>query len=124
MSAWMKIGLADLHTLFKRVADKTGEAPMVIDSDELLARPNDYMRKYFAAFDLPENDEALSWEAKNENPTWNQDSEGFHDSLKQSSGLAPQKRDYPPIESSPHMQRLYDACLPHYEALQQYRISI
>ena len=42
------------------------------------------------------------------NPTWNSDEDGFHDSLKASTGLKKQKRDYPP----PIIQPPYGAALP------------
>ena len=122
-----ELGFEDLHTLYKRVADKLGEAPPVIDSDELLASPESGMRAYCNAMKIPFIAEAMNWEDKVEqnkdiNPTWNSDEHGFHDSLKASTGLKKQKRNYPPIESSEDMIRLYKASLPHYEALYEKRI--
>jgi len=123
-----EIGFEDLHTLFNRVADRTGKAPAVIDSDALLAAPDTGMAAYCDAVGIPFVAEALNWEKQKaqhekKNPTWNTDEHGFHDSLKASTGLKQQKRDYPPLSSSADMQRLYDACLPHYEALREYCID-
>jgi hypothetical protein len=124
-----EIGFDDLHTLFKRIADKTGRAPAIIDSDELLATPESGMRAYCEAVNIPFIEEALAWDDKVEsnkdrNATWNTDEHGFHDSLKASTGLKPQKRSYPELASSPAMRRLYDACLPHYEALKQHKLDL
>jgi hypothetical protein len=124
-----EIGFDDLHTLFKRVADKTGIAPVVIDSDELLAIPESGMNAYCKSVGIPFVEEALSWEDKADtnkerNATWNSDDHGFHDSLKASTGLKPQKRNYPELTSSDDMLRLYDACLPHYQALKQHKLDL
>ncbi len=124
-----EIGFEELHTLFKQVADRTGKAPAVIDSDELLANADAGMQAYCAAVGIPFIAEALDWETKTEtrkqqDVTWNTDDHGFHDALKASKALAPQKRDYPPLDSNEDMLRLYRASLPHYEALYEQRVRI
>jgi len=124
-----EIGFEELHTLFNRVADREGKAPVVIDSDELLADAKAGMRAYCEAVGIPFVAEALDWEEKTrerkqKNATWNTDEHGFHDSLKASTSLAPQKRDYPPLSSSEDMLRLYKASMPHYEALHQHRLPL
>ena len=122
--ALSEIGFEELHTLFRRVADREGVVPVVLDSDELLAAPSAGMRAYCNAVDIPFIPEALHWQKKEENPTWNTDEHGFHDSLKASTELKPQKRDYPPLKSSKDMVRLYNACLPHYEALLAHKLTV
>lgn len=124
-----EIGFEELHTLFKRVSDRTGKAPVVIDPDELLADAASGLQAYCAGVGIPFIAEALNWEEKTaarkeKNATWNTDDHGFHDSLKASKGLEPQKRDYPPLESNEDMMRLYKASLPHYEALYEKRLHL
>ena len=119
-----EIGFEDLHTLFNRVADRTGNAPVVIDSDELLSAPEKGMEQFCKAMGIPFIEAALHWEQQDNNPTWNSDEHGFHDALKQSTGLKKQKRNYPPLESSEDMVRLYKASQPHYEALYQQRLRL
>ena len=124
-----EIGFEDLHTLFKRVADREGWAPVVVDSDELLQSPQTGMQSYCEAVGIPYLAAALNWAQKAEenqdkNATWNSDEHGFHDSLKASTGLEKQTRSYPPLESSPDMLRLYEASLPHYTALKAHKISL
>jgi len=120
-----EIGFEDLHTLFKRIADKTGKAPPVVDSDTLLEAPEAGMQAYCKAVEIPFIESALNWEDRadqnrEKNATWNSDEHGFHDSLKASTGLKPQKREYPALESSADMMRLYEASMPHYESLKKY----
>ena len=119
-----EIGFEDLHTLYNRVANRTGSAPVIIDSDELLAAPTVGMQVYCDAVGIPFLADALNWEKSDHNPTWNADEHGFHDALKNSTGLKPQKRDYPPLESSTDMLRLFEACKPHYDALYERRLVI
>jgi len=124
-----EIGFEDLHTLFNRIADRDGKAPPVLDSDELLMQPDAAMAAYCKSVNIPFIPEALTWEEnveenKKRKATWNTDEHGFHDSLKASTGLRPQKRDYPPLESSADMLRLYKASLPHYEALYAHRLRL
>jgi hypothetical protein len=82
-----EIGFDDLHTLFNRIADKEGEAPVVIDSDELLEFPEAGMQAYCDAVGIDHIPEALSWADKAEensgkNPTWNTD-----EHFKNSNGI-------------------------------------
>ena len=118
-----EIGFEELHTLYKRIADREGKTPVVIDSDELLAAPEAGMRAYCEALDIPFIESALRWEKSDKNPTWNKDKEGFHDALRSSTRLEPQKRNYPPLDSSPDMLRLYESSLPHYQTLHAERLA-
>lgn len=117
-----EIGFEELHTLFKRIADRDGKAPPVIDSDEMLASPEAGMKAYCQAVGIPFIAEAMNWEKRDENSTWNSDEHGFHDALKASTGLKKQKRNYPPLQSSAGMLRLYEASRPHYDALYEQRL--
>ncbi|MEM7169698.1 MAG: sulfotransferase family protein [Pseudomonadota bacterium] len=124
-----EIGFEDLHTLFRRVADRLGKAPPVIDSDELMTAPEKGMAAYCDAVGIPFLPDALNWEQDQEKnqsrqATWNTDEHGFHDSLKASTGLKAQKRNYPPLSSSADMMRLYEASLPHYQALFEQRVPV
>lgn len=124
-----EIGFEELHRLFNTIAERTGVTPAVIDSDELLARPDDMMAAYCEVVGIPFIAEALNWEDQKEknqdrDVTWNDDRHGFHDSLKASTGLAPQKRDYPPIDSDDRLKAMYDESLPHYLALYEHRLRL
>ena len=121
-----ELGFEDLNTLFNRIADREGRKPVVIDSDELMSDPDGMMQAYCEAMDIDFVPEALSWEAEGENlenPTWNTDEHGFHDSLKASTGLKKQKRNYAPLDSSPDMLRLYESCKPFYDSLFEQRLK-
>ena len=121
-----EVGFEDLHTLFNRVADRTGVMPVVIDSDELMSSPTAGMSAYCEAMGFEFIKQAMSWSAQGENtsnPTWNTDEHGFHDQLKASTGLQKQARSYPALETSPEMMRLHQSCRPHYDALFAHRLK-
>jgi len=119
-----EIGFEELHTLFKRIADRDGKAPPVIDSDEMLGSAETGMRVYCNAIGIPFIPAAMNWEQRDENPTWNPDEHGFHDALRASTSLKKQPRNYPSLQSSADMMRLYEASKPHYDALYEQRLRI
>jgi hypothetical protein len=119
-----EIGFEDLYTLFTRIADREGKAPPVIDSDEMLSSPNAGMARYCEATGITFIEKAMEWEKRDENPTWNTDIDGFHSALRSSTSLNKQPRNYPPLESSAAMMRLYEASKPYYDALYKYQLTI
>ena len=56
------IGLEALHELYAAVRVAGGHRPVVVDSDDLVARPEATMAAYCAAVELPFIPEALTWE--------------------------------------------------------------
>ncbi len=123
-----ELGFEDLYTLFKRICARDGAAPTVIDSDEFVNEPEAMMAAYCAAVGIPYIAESLTWEKQTDSAakktvSWNDDRHGFHDSLVSSSGIAPQKRAYPPLESDQRMLDMYAAARPHYEALYEHRLQ-
>lgn len=119
-----ELGFEDLHLLFRRVAEREGSVPPVIDSDDLLQAPEQGIRTYCEAAGIPHIGESVRWgeNVRDRNPTWNSDEHGFHDSLKSSRGLGRQRTSYPPLDSSADMLRLYRASMPHYEKLFEHRL--
>ncbi len=110
--------------LFDRLADRRGEAPPVIDSDDLLECPEGIVETYCKAVGIPFVIQALSWEAGARDEVSWYDGGSWHANLRDSDGLKPQPRQYVDIsEASNHVKRIYDAVLPHYEYLYQHRLA-
>ena len=63
------VGLEMLHELHAAVRDAGGHGPVVIDSDDLVARPEATMAAYCATVQLPFIAQALTWEP-GERPEW------------------------------------------------------
>lgn len=116
------IGLVRQVELFDRFADKTGAAPPVIDSDELLRDPEGVLRGLCMALAIPFDPAMLHW------PKGRRASDGvwapaWYASVEQSTGFAVQSRsDLPSLPE--HLQRIADAALPFYGRLAAYRISV
>jgi len=81
------IGLEALHELHATVRDAGGNRPVVIDSDDLVARPEATMAAYCAAVGLPFIPRALTWEPGGR-PEWRR-SARWHLDVSASSGSRP-----------------------------------
>ena len=117
------IGLEALHELHAAVRDAGGHRPVVIDSDDLVARPAATMAAYCAAVELPYIPEALTWEpgARSE---WRR-SARWHVDVTASTGFAPRERKYThTVESSDELARFAAHHLPFYEQLHALRLDV
>ena len=120
-----EIGFDEQRALFDRLADKLGHAPVVIDSDDLLADPPRMVEKYCHSIGVPFIAEALSWEpgSRSEVLWYDGDDSIWHESLKNSNGLKAQPRKPVAIDELPaRLLALYDDFLPHYQHLYAHRI--
>lgn len=116
-------GYAEQRALFDRLCDQNGSAPPVVDSDDLLNRPRATVRAYCEAVGIAYIEDALTWdEGERTSVSW-YDKGSWHDNLKSSTGLAPQKTNYVDITHNDHLMSAYEACRPHYEALYQHRLQ-
>jgi hypothetical protein len=117
------IGLEALHELHAAVRDAGGHRPVVIDSDDLVARPGATMAAYCAAVDLPFSPEALTWEP-GDRPEWRR-SARWHADASASSGFGRRERRYTcTVESSDDLARFASHHLPFYEQLHAQRLDV
>jgi hypothetical protein len=117
------IGLEALHELHAAVADAGGHRPVVIDSDDLVARPAATMAAYCAAVELPFIPQALTWEP-GERPEWRR-SARWHADVSASSGF--EQRDHGhthTVETSDELARFAAHHLPFYEQLRAHRLNV
>ncbi len=120
----IETGFIEQRQLFDKLCDMYGEAPPVIDSDDLLEDPYTMVELYCNAVGIPFIEEALSWEPgpRDEVSWW--DGGSFHANLRNSDGLKPQVRKYVELEDAPDkVKEIYDIVLPHYEALYKHRLT-
>jgi hypothetical protein len=117
------IGLERLCEAQAAVRDAGGDASVVIDSDDLVARPEATMAAYCAAVGLPFIPRALTWEP-GERPEWRQYAR-WHADASASSGFERRERVYPhTVENSAELARLAAYHRPFYEQLYAQRLDV
>ena len=105
--------------LFGRVAERTGRAPPVIDSRDVLADPPAVLARLCAALGVSYDEAMLHW------PAGRRDTDGvwaphWYAAVEASTGFAPPRP--PPPGPPKEFAALYEQCLPWYERLAAYRL--
>ena len=124
--SWDEVGFESLHRLFDRVADRLGEAPTVMASDDLLDQPEATVRAFCEAVGIDHVPESLSWEAGDRPEVgWYGEGTGpWHDNLRASTGISRPTTEYPPIDDDPRLVGFLERATVHYEALLAHRMPI
>jgi hypothetical protein len=117
------IGLERLCELQAAIRDAGGNPSVVIDSDDLVARPEATMAAYCAAVELPFNLRALTWQS-GERSEWRR-SARWHVDVSSSSGFERRERVYPhTVENSRDLARFAAHHRPFYERLYAQRLHV
>lgn len=118
-------GYAELYNLFEIAKKISGKVPVVIDSDDLVQKPEATVKAYCDAVNIPFIKEALEWEAKQRPEMTHWDGGNWLTEVISSRGLQqPKKKNYVAVEDNEHLQRAYQFCLPYYEKLQEHKLPI
>jgi hypothetical protein len=118
-----EIGLKTLHELHSAVCHAGGHHPVILDSDDLVARPEATMAAYCKAVDLPFRPQALSWEP-GERPEWRRTAP-WHADVSASSGFhRPEHRYACTVANSEELARFASHHRPFYEQLHAQRLAI
>jgi hypothetical protein len=105
------------------VRDAGADASVVIDSDDLVARPEATMAAYCAAVGLPFFPQALTWD-HGERSEWRR-SARWHADTSASSGFHRRERVYPhTVENSTELARMAAHHLPFYDRLYEQRLDV
>jgi hypothetical protein len=117
------IGMERLCELEAAVHEAGGNSPVVIDSDDLMARPAATMAAYCAAVGLPFSPGALTWEP-GERQEWRR-SARWQTDASDSSGFEWRERVYPhTVENSRELARFAAHHRPFYERLCAQRLNV
>lgn len=122
-----EISFEPQRQLFDLLKARTGQAPVVIDSDDLLADPPSMVEAYCSAIGVPYIESALTWDpgCRAEVLWYDNDDSIWHESLKNSDGLKAQPRKDVDVSALPSgLQAFYPEFLEHYNALRQHRIQV
>lgn len=122
----LEVGFPEQRALFDLLTAIQGSPPPVIDSDDLLEKPEEIVKAYCDAVEIPYLPHAMTWEAGGDpsaHSWW--DGGSFHANLSRSTGLTPQQRRYVDIAEAPErVQAVHRRAHAHYEHLFQHRITV
>ncbi|MET7712478.1 sulfotransferase family protein [Streptomyces sp. NPDC005407] len=111
-----EIGFVRLYEIFTAVQAATGSTPVVIDSDDLLDRPEDTVRTYCAAVGIDFRPDALSW-APGMRSEW-QSTSKWHRSTSETTGFTRVRSGGAEAVEADLVLRAYrDHHQPYYEKL-------
>ena len=117
------IGMDRLCEMQAAISDAGGNPPVVIDSDDLVARPAATMAAYCAAVGLPFDPRALTWE-RGEQAEW-QRTARWHTDASNSSGFERRERTYPhTVRNCAKLARYAARHQPFYERLYAQRMIV
>jgi len=118
-------GYAQLYKLFAMTKEFSGKIPVVIESDDLVQKPEATIKAYCDAVGIPFIKEALEWEPKFRPELTNWDGGTWVTNAMFSTGFKEQNTDnYVAVEDNQHLQNAYNFCLPYYEKLYEYKLPI
>ncbi|MFG6202006.1 sulfotransferase family protein [Nonomuraea sp. JJY05] len=114
-------GFEYLHAIFEAVRSATGEVPLVIDGDDLVADPEATVRAYCERVGLEFMPEAMRWDP-GQQANW-QRTNRWHAEVAESSGLearTSERRETP--DTNEHLRRIAEHHQPFYDALARHRL--
>ena len=115
-------GVEALHEMYTAVRD-AGGGPVVVDSDDLVRRPEATMRSYCEAVGLPFAPDSLSWES-GVRPEWERTAR-WHEEASASTGFVrPADRDRHGLSADPEVVAFTAAHQPYYDRLYEARLRI
>jgi hypothetical protein len=115
-------GFEYLHAIFEAVQSATGEVPLVIDGDDLVANPEATVRAYCSRVGLTFMPEAMRWDP-GQQANW-QTTNRWHAEVAESSGLqakTPKQRETP--DTNEHLRGVAEYHQPFYDALACHLVS-
>lgn len=117
-------GFPEQRALFDLLTALHRTPPPVIDSNDLLENPERTVKAFCEAVDIPFIEAALTWSPgtdAGEYSWW--DGGSFHENLKNSTGLRPQKRKYVEMSEAPaRVRQVHRRMKPHYDRLHAQRL--
>jgi hypothetical protein len=116
----LDLGYVQQANLFHQVADWHGEAPIVVDSYDVRAKPLETLTKLCAALKIPFNSKMLRWPAgpKPYDGVW---APHWYNAVHQSTGLDEPEGPMPDL--TPEFQKLADQAQPYYDRLATFALK-
>ena len=113
-----KLGLLQHYNLFQEVKNLTQKTPLIIDANDLVLSPKNYLNLICTNFEVDFSEKMLTWEA---NPSktalsWTKETPYYHwySNVLNSSNFTYQKTE---IDFPDELTPLLELCTPIYEEL-------
>jgi hypothetical protein len=118
-----EVGLELLYEIYCAARDASGEKPVVVDSDDLVAAPAETMAAYCQAVGLPFKPEALQW-APGTRKEWSR-TDRWHERVNTSTGIEASSSSVPPeIAEDPRVREFAAHHEPFYQELYANRLTV
>jgi hypothetical protein len=118
-----EIGFAWLADIYDAVARRTGAAPVVVDSDDLIANPEDTVQEYCRRVGIPFLSEALRWQPGMRDE-WRK-TRSWHEATSRTGNFAATRPAYPEtVRNNPVLASYLDYHLPYYRKLRAHRMVV
>lgn len=116
------IGIMQQADLFDLVSDRLGQAPPVIDADDLALRPQRTLSRLCKALDIPFRRDMLKWSPGRHaaDGVW---AEHWYDAVASSTGFVKPQPPIAPSDLREDLQSVADYARPYYERLKAHSIS-
>lgn len=115
------LGFAQIRAYFERLADDSGEAPVVIDSDVILSDPATTLEQLCLALGIDWDPAMLSWK-KGPHPSDGVWGEHWYDKVNASTGFGSVPGPLPQLDGE--YEKTVDACREDYEFLRKHAITL
>jgi hypothetical protein len=117
------IGVVRQSEIFDHVAQRTGKAPIVVDTDQVLADPRATLAALCAAVGIPFSEAMLAWPAgsRASDGVW---APAWYDAVERSTGFAAPGRAVGLDDLPAGLRRIAEEAEPLYERLARYRLAV
>ena len=116
-----EIGMKELYELFMLIQGLTDNLPIVVDSTDLVKKPDKILQALCNRLGTNYTSRMLTWQAgmRETDPVW---AKTWYTTLLNSTGFIPFIEQEYILPA--HLKPILEECLPFYEKLYQYRITV
>ena len=114
------LGYVQQSYLFDMICDKTGSPPPVIDADDLCTNPENILKNLCIQLDITYTEKMLSWThgPHSYDGVWGRH---WYRAVNESTGFIPFQQNCEPM--SKFHNKLVEKALPHFERINQHKLS-
>ncbi len=116
------LGFVEQLQIFEDVAHRTGQAPPIVDTADILANPRRVLSRLCDALDIPFRREMLSWEPgrRPSDGVW---APHWYHAVEASTGFAKPRAEVSFEDLPDNMKPIAELAQPFYEKMREYRLT-